>query len=400
MNPVAGQALLKLLRRAENASGRSEDGRNIGLRFSSESLPAYSAIGTHAEKEACHGDLLLAERDGAISIEWDRRAGERNQILRIQLLDREALARHLGVVPRWDAVARAAQHLGPHLTEYPVLEAVLASWRRGAKVRGTGPEDVEAWRYAVAVVSHCRAQVATDVAVRRLSAQLTGDSKRVEQLSAPIDVLIQGEVAAPVRDPEDVFNELGLVKFPPTFLISGALQVRVGDQHVPIDAPYLGFPPSAITGFASCETVAVLLTVENLTTFHELVGQRQHMPAAVLLYTGGMPSPSWKRVYRLLLTSLPVEARVFHWGDIDAGGFRIADHLAACAGEVGRRVELHAMSPDVARLDSVSSRRALADAEVSMIEKLCARWNWDAPARWVSAHRIAVEQESLPASWP
>ena len=335
MNPVAGQALLKLLRRAENASGRSEDGRNIGLRFSSESLPAYSAIGTHAEKEACHGDLLLAERDGAISIEWDRRAGERNQILRVQLLDREALARHLGLVPRWDAVARAAQHLGPHLTEYPVLEEVLASWRRGAKVRGTGPEDVEAWRYAVAVVSHCRAQVATDVAVRRLSAQLTGDSKRVEQLSAPIDVLIQGEVAAPVRDPEDVFNELGLVKFPPTFLISGALQVRVGDQHVPIDAPYLGFPPSAITGFASCETVPLLLTVENLTTFHELVGQRQHMPAAALLYTGGMPSPSWKRVYRLLLTSLPVEARVFHWGDIDAGGFRIADHLAACAGKWG-----------------------------------------------------------------
>ena len=30
MNSVAGQALLKLLRRAENASGRSEDGRNIG----------------------------------------------------------------------------------------------------------------------------------------------------------------------------------------------------------------------------------------------------------------------------------------------------------------------------------------------------------------------------------
>jgi hypothetical protein len=59
-----------------------------------------------------------------------------------------------------------------------------------------------------------------------------------------------------------------------------------------------------------------LLTVENLTTFHELVGQRLHMPAAVLPYTGGMPSPSWKRVYRLLLTSLPVEARVFHWGDM------------------------------------------------------------------------------------
>src|SRR5690606_36698668 len=162
---------------------------NSGLRFSSESLPAYSAIDTHAEKKACHGDLLLAERDGAVSIEWDRRAGERNQILRIQLLDREALARHLGVVPRWDAVARAAQHLGSHVTECPGIEDVLSSARRGAKVRGTGPQDVEVWRYADAVVSHCCAQVATAVAVRWSSAQLTGDSKRVEHPSAPIDVL-------------------------------------------------------------------------------------------------------------------------------------------------------------------------------------------------------------------
>jgi hypothetical protein len=400
MNPVANQALLKLLRRAENASGKSEHGRNVGLRFSSESLPAYSTIGTHAEKEACHGDLLLAERDGAITIEWDRRAGERNQILRIQLMDREALARHLGVVPRWDAVAQAAQHLAPHQADYPVLGRVLEHWRRGAKVRGTGPEEVEAWRYAVAVVSHCRAQAATDVAVRRLSAQLTGDSKRVEQLSAPIDVLIQGDVAAPVRDPEDVFNELGLVKFPPTLLISGALQVRVGAQRIPVDAPYLGFPPSAITSFGSCEAASLLLTVENLTTFHEMVGHRRHAPAAILLYTGGMPSPSWKRVYRLLLTSLPPEARMFHWGDIDSGGFRIADHLADCAGTAGRRLELHAMCPDIARLDAVTSRRALADAEVSMIERICARWSWDAHAQWVSVHRTAVEQESLPAGWP
>jgi len=58
------------------------------------------------------------------------------------------------------------------------------------------------------------------------------------------------------------------------------------------------------------------------------------------------------------------------------------------------------MCPDIARLDAVTSRRALADAEVSMIEKIDARWSWDAPAQWVSIHLIAVEQESLPAAWP
>lgn len=122
-----------------------------------------------------------------------------------------------------------------------------------------------------------------------------------------------GSGGCPVRDPEDVFNELGLVKFPPTLLISGALQVLVGAQRIPVDAPYLGFPPSAITSFGSCEAASLLLTVENLTIFQEMFGHRRHAPAAILLYTGGMSSPSWKRVYRLLLTSLPPEARMFHW---------------------------------------------------------------------------------------
>ena len=76
MSSVANEALQKLLRRAENAYGREEGERKLALRFSRESMPAYASIETHAEKESCHGELLLAEREGAITIEWDRRAGE------------------------------------------------------------------------------------------------------------------------------------------------------------------------------------------------------------------------------------------------------------------------------------------------------------------------------------
>lgn len=400
MNSVATEALQKLLRRAENASGREGAERKVSLRFSRESVPAYTSIETHAAKESCHGDLLLAEREGAITIDWDRRAGEKNQIQRIRLADRGVLARFLGVVPRWEAVSRAAELFAPRETEFPVLTKVLELWRFGTKVRSTGPDDATAWCEAVAVVTHCKLQVTADVPVRRLSARLTGDSKRIEQLAPIIDVLVQGDVAAPARDLEDVFNEIGLVKFPPTFLVAGAIQVEIDGRTIAVDTVYLGFPPVAITGFSCSPSVTVLLTVENLTTFHEMVSRRLEAPGAILLYTGGMPSPSWKRVYRLLLLSLPREARVFHWGDIDAGGFRIADHLAVCVDDLGRRLDLHGMSPEALGPVTVTVRRALTDVEVSTIERICARRGWDIACQWVKEHKVAVEQESLQAVWP
>lgn len=400
MSSVSNEALQKLLRRAENAYGREGGDHKVALRFSRESMPAYASIETHAEKKSCHGELMLAEREGAITIEWDRRAGEKNQIQRIGLADRAALARFLGVVPRWEAVSRATELFAPRETEFPVLTKILELWRIGAKVRSTGPEDAGAWGEAASVVSHCRLQVAADVPIRRLSARLTGDSKRIEQLAAFIDVLVQGDVAAPARDPEEVFNEIGLVKFPPTLLIAGAIQVVIDGRTIAVDTAYLGFPPSAITGFSCLPEVAYLLTVENLTTFHEMVGKRHEAPEAIFLYTGGMPSPSWKRVYRLLLQSLSRNVRVFHWGDIDTGGFRIADHLADCVDDVGRQLELHGMPPGGLELDAVSIRRPLTDVEVFAIKRICIRRGWVSALHWISEFKVAVEQESLQAAWP
>lgn len=400
MSSVSNEALQKLLRRAESAYGRDEGESKVTLRFSRESMPAYASIETHAEKESCHGELMLAEREGAITIEWDRRAGEKNQIQRIGLADRAALARFLGVVPRWQAVSRAAELFAPREKEFPVLTKVLELWRIGAKVRSTGPEDASAWGEAASVVSHCRLQVAADVPIRRLSARLTGDSKRIEQLAAFIDVLVQGDAAATARDPEEIFNEIGLVKFPPTLLIAGAIQVVIDGRNIAVDTAYLGFPPSAITGFSSLSEVAYLLTVENLTTFHEMVGKRHEAPETILLYTGGMPSPSWKRIYRLLMESLPLNVRVFHWGDIDAGGFRIADHLADCVDDVGRQLELHGMPPEGLGLDAVLIRRLLTEVEVSAIERICIRRDWVSALHWISEFKVAVEQESLQAAWP
>lgn len=400
MNPIAREALGKLLRRAENASAKEANVRTISLKFTEESFPAYFSLATHAEKDACHGDLQLAQRDGAIAIAWERQAGIRNQIERITLSDRDALARHLGAIPRWDAVAAAANTFAVHLDRHPLLRDVIDLWRRGAKARGTDPADVKDWQDSIGVVDHCKDSGAIDIPVRRLSANLTGDSKRIEGLWPIIDALVQANIESSVREAEDVFNEIGLVKFPPTLLIAGDLSAEIGQRRVKVEPPYLGFSPPAITGFTVSTAISALLTVENLTTFHEMAVRRHESPQTLVLYTGGMPSPSWKRVYKILLSALPIAAKVFHWGDMDAGGLRIADHLAACAEQCGHSLRLHSMPSEDLFPASAIARRELVHAEIDQIERICRSRRWDKASEWIVKHRVAVEQESVQIAWP
>lgn len=405
MNHVAKLALEKLLRSAEAASAKEKANRAITVRFTDKSFPTYLSISTHAEKEQCHGDLLLAMRHKAITIEWDDRAGEFGQIKRILLSDPEKLASFLGVVPRWDAVTIAATELSGYLKIFPVLNDVIDGWRRGLKPRGTSLANVNDWIDAARVISYRKMSSALDIPVRRISAHLTFDSKRVENLWDLIDVLLQGDIQLPQRNAEEVFGEIGIIKYPPTILISGDAKVLMqfdGQyQDMTITRPYIGIPPSAIGGFVIRNSPVQLLTVENLTTFHELAATTHLTHCRVLLYTGGMPSPSWKKIYKVLLGALPVGSHVSHWGDIDAGGFRIASHLAQCCSEANKKLSLHMMGNGKCGFSNEDAvRRHLAVYEVAEIEKICHKWGWQPEYNWIANNKVAVEQESLPAIWP
>jgi hypothetical protein len=146
-----------------------------------------------------------------------------------------------------------------------------------------------------------------------------------------------------VRSDEEVFGELGLVKFPPTLLLAGTCTVNSQGQQITLARPYLGFAPRAIDSFSGIESTRVFLSVENLTTFHELTRLARPGDGHLLLYSAGMPSPSWLHVYSLLLEVLPLEAKILHTGDIDAGGFRIAEFIAKAAQRQKRSLHLHGM---------------------------------------------------------
>jgi hypothetical protein len=134
---VATAALNALLRRAERAWARQTPKKQT-LRFSEASFPEYFKLPMWQDKVAAHAGLRNAERDGAISIEWDRRAGEDGQVERVTLVDADIAARIIGEIPAWVEYDHAAALLQAW-RKSPNVSAILDRWRAGKQVHGLSP---------------------------------------------------------------------------------------------------------------------------------------------------------------------------------------------------------------------------------------------------------------------
>lgn len=394
---VARSALEKLLRKAERAWAQQAE-REHTLVFSEASFPEYFKLPLREDKSAVHAELRNAERSGAISIEWDRRAGDDGQVTRIRLVDAGAIADHIGETPDWIHYERAEALLQPWLA-IPNIQFVLERWRAGKPVRSMSPERATDFVDASKVIEACQTiSSSEDVPIRRLSATLFSDSKRIESIGSALDVLTAESMDTPWRDFEDVFSGLGLVKLPQPVLIAGAGVIDLHDgTKLPIPKPYIGLAPQSICRVTLSGDANYVLTVENLTTFHEIALEKAGEISGVVLYTGGMPSPAFQRVYQHCIESAsPGRDRIrIHWGDIDLGGFRIA---ACLARQHHSKLDLWSMNP--ATYPNAPARKQLSSDEIREISRIASKYGWESAAKHIAADGRAIEQEVLPLILP
>lgn len=391
---VAKLALEKLLQKAERAWAR-QSAQTCTLVFSDASFPEYLKLPLRADKDSTHAELRNAERAGAIELEWDRRAGADGQILRVSLTDAELAATILRRLPAWRTYDEAKRQLA-QWGEWSSIQAVLNRWRSGKQVRGLDPDRVADFADACKVIEACRQLPANEeIPIRRLSATLFSDSKRIEAIGKALDALTIESLDIPARDIEDVLSGLGLVKHPLPLLIAGRGTVELMDrQMLPIPVPYIGLAPQSVKSISFADNNAYVLTVENLTTFHELALGKAGKLSGVVLYTAGMPSPALLRVYHLILAGSRCSSR-FHWGDIDLGGFRIAAALARASDS-----PLRLWSMDPAEFPSVKARKTLTGDERREIVRIGDQWGWCELAQRVSNDGRAIEQEAIPLRLP
>lgn len=394
---VAKAALDSLLRKAERAWARQAP-KTLTLRFSEASFAQYFKLPMWQDRVTAHAELRNAERDGAIMIEWERRAGEDGQIERITMVDADTVARILGETPAW-AEYYQAEALLHAWSEIPNVRHVLGRWRAGKLVRGQSPARVADFVDACRVIKARGAQSADeDVLIRRFSAGLFSDSKRVENIGSALDVLTAESLDEPWREVEDVFSGLGLVKMPQPILLAGTGMVELVDgTQLSIVTPYIGLAPQSIRRIDLPDNAAYVLTIENLTTFHEIAMGKAGKPLGLIIYTAGMPSPALRRIYGPCLESAlagSFRSRL-HWGDIDLGGFRIAACLArAHPSPLGLWAMDPALHPDA------PLRKMLSGDELREITRIAARHGWEDIAKGIVTDKRAIEQEAMMLELP
>lgn len=388
---AAQKCLRRLLDQGERAWARTGEPK-ASLLFSEASNPEYLGLQSFSEKQTYHAALLHAEHVGAITVEWDTGAGHQNQVKRIRLRDGDVLARLLEAVPRWLAIEEALRACSPLMERFPILNGVIAAWREGRKPRGVDPGQVSLLVDAAKAIDYCERNTLQDVTVRRLSTRLGFDSKHLEALAPALDLLRADRLDDPPTEREDLFSALGIVKHPLPVLLAGPALIRLAGKAVlNAPVPYVGLAPNSIEQvepIASCRRV---LSIENLTTFHELTETRPQ--DTLLLYSNGMPSPSWKRFYDRVLDGLPDTCQSIHWGDIDVGGYRVAAQIAVLCRARGRKLHLYMMNP--VRHPKEHSRRALEQQEMAYMLRLAKEWEWEDELKGIQEQPLAYEQEAL-----
>lgn len=386
---AARQVLQRLLRRGESARRRGADAQ-VALRMAG--VAEYTGLRSLAELDDFHAAITLAERDGAITVERESRSGDGSRLLRVRVADLAALARHLGVELLDDRVGQAAHLLQPWCERFAVIDEVLATWRANRKLRGHGPEAAVELADAARAVAARLDDAGNERILRRESVRLFGDSKRLEKLTPWLEILATGELAASGLVKEEVWSAIGLRREPQPLLLAGSGTVHLDGTSLPLLRPFIGLPTElvqAVETGASC-----LLTIENLASFHD-AASAPGADSALLLYTGGMPSPAWRAAYARILRSLPPALPVLHWGDIDEGGFRIAAVLAATARDGGHVLRPWRMSPDALPAAVVDAATTPEPASLAAMQRWAARAGWASVADALARQPLRLEQESL-----
>ncbi|WP_447754574.1 Wadjet anti-phage system protein JetD domain-containing protein [Pseudomonas nicosulfuronedens] len=387
MESIAKELLAKLL---EQGNKSAAGVRRTAPALTLAKLEPYQKLRNWHQRQACEEVFLAARDAGAIRFFRDKLDPAEGTIERIELLDTQVLASFLGRATYGSTLEEAKLHLAPLHLSHDIIAEVITKWSRMQKVRGMGPLDVALWLDAAKAIEAAALTIGLEsVPVREFSARVFRDSKRLEKLTGALDILLMGSLESAPRPAAEVWQEMGLFKEEQPVLLAGYVHVERGRVSALLDAPFIGLPASAIQGISGA--IESVITIENLTTFHSEAKRSAEKPVLVV-YTAGMPSPAWRAAYERLLASISPAVPVYHWGDVDEGGYRIASVLAESAGRVGHRLQPHCMSPDDVPL---SMRKPASERTLRRMQHFAEAAGWRCLGAAVAEGGFTVEQEAL-----
>lgn len=163
-----------------------------------------------------------------------------------------------------------------------------------------------------------------DVQERIFCAKLFADSKRFNDLRGKITRVIRDFSEEPFDDEDDVIAMMGVLKNTAYAFIKGNIVIRLNNQTIDLGkyGEPLALSDSAIEKIEIVEIACNrLFTIENLTSFDVFDAKD-----SVAVYLAGYHNRTKRKLIEKIYEITP-QLDYYHYGDIDAGGFYILNHL-------------------------------------------------------------------------
>lgn len=310
-------------------------------------MPTVSLLAN--ERRNLYSPLERARAAGGVDLDWGRgRYENKHNLERVILLDPGPIYSLLNRQPIAEkavstklAIFTALPDLRPELCQ--ALEVATAEWAvhrkpiRDIVLENTG-EIILLFKVAQALIGR---PTDADMDIRTFSRRNAGNSKFLEgRMGKLADIIRLANAIPDYLDSEEILAYYGIKKYPQPCLVAGAVTYR--GKMLPAE-PYVGVAPEMAPHLSVATQPKWLLTIENLSSFNRQV--REAHSDGIIIYTGGFPSePTMAAILALAeATTCPV----FHWGDIDHGGIKIAYRIERALARVGRKLRLHMMSPEL-----------------------------------------------------
>ena len=161
-----------------------------------------------------------------------------------------------------------------------------------------------------------------EILIRNASLALFKDSKRLESMISAIESLMSKY--GDYEGCEDVLAECNVVKTPTQVLVKGNALINLNGQIIDLSKVNgdIGLSTKSLRDVVSIDVFGNrVITVENLTSFYTY-GNRNDF----VIYLGGFHNRA-KREFLIKLYEHNKDKEYRHFGDIDAGGFYILEHL-------------------------------------------------------------------------
>lgn len=310
--------------------------------------PDHPAFPTVTAADAFMKIIATAERAGCVALVHGK-GQRRDELKLIRLANADALYVHLGREPSHETADQAQLVMFKGLNVHPAIQAAALAapeaWSRKRTWCKLGPEDVLAMRTAILLAQAIVDERHLGLDYRTFSRKATGNSKALERLEAAVLRLVGAVIdLPPAAGPRAALATLGLERFGPPLLLSGA--IAFDTCPIPGSLRYVGVTPDEITQIKFTRTPHYVLTIENFASFNRHVIEADPDRIGLTLYVGGYPSLATQRALAFVASTLPSTVPFFHWSDIDADGTWIFRTIERA---IGRSLVPHLMSPDLAK---------------------------------------------------